>query len=111
LTYNTIIIDQKNNNTRVDLRANQNLIVNLPANPSTGYRWEIVKYDEDLLTLNSRDYKQREAAPGLVGVGGTESFSFKALKPGQTRLVMRYARAHPNPEDTAEDFTLEIGIN
>ena len=89
--------DQNANNAQIDLRVGQNIMVRLPTNPSTGYRWEIVENSEDILSLLGRDYQQLEAAPGMVGVGGVEIFKFKAIKKGNLRLALRYARVMPSP--------------
>jgi predicted secreted protein len=104
------IINPKDNTKNVNLSIGQNIIVRLDANPSTGYRWEIVDNDEDLLPLISRDYQQREAAPGMVGVGGIESLTFKAIKKGQLTLKLQYTRAMPNPDDTVEQYEMKVII-
>ena len=104
------IINPKDNTEIVNLAIGQNVIVHLDANPSTGYRWEIVDNDEDLLPLISRDYQQHDAAVGMVGVGGIESLTFKAIKKGQVTLKLQYARAMPNPDDTSKQYEMKVNI-
>jgi len=46
-----------------------------------------------LLKLVKSDYKQAEAKPEMVGVGGKQYFTFQGLKPGNTKVTMVYKRS------------------
>lgn len=42
--------------------------IKLPANPSTGFSWYLLKYDEKLLTpLTEKYYPPKKSMPGAVG--------------------------------------------
>ncbi len=43
--------------------------------------------------LNQADYKQAEAKPDMVGVGGKEYFTFEGLKKGDTKVTLDYQRS------------------
>jgi inhibitor of cysteine peptidase len=76
----------------VNIGANQEFIIALGSNPTTGYSWQ-ASYDETRLELvgGKSEYKE-EAKEGVVGAGGIEYFRFKALKAGQTEITMVYKR-------------------
>jgi inhibitor of cysteine peptidase len=76
-------IDQK-------LKVNDPMTIELPANPTTGYRWQ-VEYDKDYLDFLGEDYRTGQK-PGdrRVGVGGISRFTFRALKAGQTKVSLKY---------------------
>jgi inhibitor of cysteine peptidase len=79
------VIDKK-------LKVNDPMTIELPANPTTGYRWQ-VEYDKDYLDFLGEDYRTGQK-PGdrRVGVGGISRFTFRALKAGLTKVSLKYQR-------------------
>jgi inhibitor of cysteine peptidase len=74
----------------VNIGVNQEFIIALGSNPTTGYSWQ-ASYDETRLELvgGKSEYKE-ENKEGVVGAGGIEYFRFKALKAGQTEITLTY---------------------
>ncbi len=72
----------------VNIGVNQEFIIALGSNPTTGYGWQ-ESHDQTMLELLEKSYKE-EAKEGVVGAGGIEYFRFKALKAGQTEITMVY---------------------
>jgi len=72
----------------VNIGVNQEFIIALGSNPTTGYSWQ-ESHDQTMLELLEKSYKE-EAKEGVVGAGGVEYFRFKALKAGQTEITMTY---------------------
>ena len=68
----------------------QEFVIALDSNPTTGYDWE-ESYDDNMLSLIEKEYSPDEKAPGLVGAGGTQYFTFKALKKGKTEILVDLA--------------------
>ncbi len=65
--------------------------VTLKSNPTTGYSWRLgAKPDKRLVTLQGSKFIAPQTK--LVGAGGTEIWTFKALKRGKTKLSLEYAR-------------------
>ena len=92
----------------IDVGVNQEFVIALGSNPTTGYSWQ-ESYDETVLELVEKTYEQgEEAEQGLVGAGGVELFRFKALKAGKTEITLVYKR--PWEEEIAEQkvFTVDI---
>jgi len=107
--YETINLTDKTSVAMVKMEVGQNLIISLNDNPSTGYRWDIVEVDESILPLLTRDYKQREAKPGMYGVGGTLTLGFKAIAAGQTKVKLIYARPFCQ-DDIANTFSVAVEV-
>jgi inhibitor of cysteine peptidase len=80
------------------LKVNDQMTIELPANPSTGFRWQ-VEYDKDYLDLLAEDYRTgKEPGDPRVGVGGTSCFTFRALKAGLTKVSLKYQQPwRPKP--------------
>lgn len=92
------------------VEVNQEFVIPLVSNPTTGYRWQ-ASYDEIMLELVEKSYEPGVAAKqGVVGAGGTELFRFKALEWGQTRITLVYKQPgeEPSPLDVTKVFTVYV---
>ncbi len=82
------------------------LKVSLEGNITTGYDWEIEDFKPSLLEVTESVYvdaaqnQEKSDAPVKVGAGGVKTFTFRAKKAGETRLVFWYKR--PWSEDEPE---------
>lgn len=82
----------------------------LAANPTTGYQWSLVQYDQSLLTLSTSYYKKPDT--NLIGAGGQMVFGF-TLKKGQTypassSMVFKYARSWDPGSATIKNVTVHF---
>jgi inhibitor of cysteine peptidase len=93
----------------INVNVNQEFILALESNPTTGYSWQ-ESHDSTMLTLVNQEYKQREGSSGLVGAGGTEYIKYQALKKGEATVTLVYRRSweQPNPTDKTSVFTVNI---
>jgi inhibitor of cysteine peptidase len=79
--------------------------VDLKSNPTTGYRWRIIRYDKAILKLIKRSYVSPKTH--LIGSGGIESFKFQSLKsPIDTVIKFKYAR----PWEKSEGIYQEVHV-
>ena len=85
----------------ITLQNGQDLYVSLQSNRTTGYGWEWVAKPDALVTLMGEPTYAASAAPapgvpaasgGLVGVGGSETFWFRAKAKGKQKLRFLYRR-------------------
>ncbi len=76
----------------IEISVGSQFIIVLESNPTTGYKWE-ASFDSNLIKLVKSDYKQAEAKPDMVGVGGKEYFTFEGLKKGDTKVTLDYQRS------------------
>ena len=92
----------------IDIGVNQEFVIALGANPTTGYDWE-VGLDETILELVEKTYKlAEEAEHEIVGAGGVDYFRFKALKAGETEITMVYKRTWEEEGIDRKVFTVNI---
>jgi predicted secreted protein len=65
----------------------------LDSDPTAGYNWH-ESHDPMMLELVGRTYRKGEhTKPELAGsTGGVEYFMFKALRTGETKIIMTYER-------------------
>ncbi|MCX6858546.1 MAG: protease inhibitor I42 family protein [Verrucomicrobia bacterium] len=74
-------------------KAGETFIIKLKANHTTGYSWALSgQEDPSLVEKVSNDYLNDPHEPGMVGVGGVEHWTFRALKKGTIVLSFNYGR-------------------
>ena len=110
-TPNEVVVDASDNDGEVALENGQTLIVTLGSNPSTGYRWEVLEIDETILEQQGEAVFEsaEQQDPPKVGVGGTETFRFKAISRGVLILKLVYHRTWEDVEP-ADTFTVEVRV-
>ena len=92
----------------IDIGVNQEFIIALGSNPTTGYSWQ-ESYDETMLELVENTYEPGEyAQQGAVGAGGTELFRFKSLQVGETEITLVYKRPWEEEVLHQKIFTVDI---
>jgi inhibitor of cysteine peptidase len=103
-----ITIDQEADGTTITLAVGDVLEVALPANPTTGFTWEVTAVDGAILSA-AGDYVFVADSTAVVGSGGTMTFSFDVLAPGTTTLEMVYHRTFES-EPPADTFTVTVTV-
>lgn len=71
--------------------------VSLESNPSTGYGWTIVAFEELDGVLELREERYDEPDTELVGAPGTQVFTFAAVGEGAGILRLEYVRSFDDP--------------
>lgn len=77
----------------IDIGVDQEFIIALGSNPTTGYSWQ-ASYDESLLELVGGEptYEADETEEGVVGAGGVDYFRFLTLDAGETEITLTYGQ-------------------
>jgi inhibitor of cysteine peptidase len=91
----------------INAGVNQEFVIALDSNPTTGYNWE-EKHDAAMLNLVENKYEPDKKAAGLVGAGGTQYFQFKALKTGSTEITLTYKRPWESSVGEQKVFKVDI---
>ena len=87
----------------------QTIVINLPANPSTGYQWYLLQYDDRLLEPVS--YQYIPAKSRLAGAPGVGSWQFQLKKtaflvPRVTHVGFEYRRAWEATSGNRQTMTI-----
>ena len=101
-------LDEGNSGSDVTLRAGQTFTVSLKGNPTTGYTWEVVECDEQVLKLAGEDYT---SSSDRIGAGGTQTFTFTSSKPGTTTLKLVYRRPWEKDAEPLRTFIANVRVN
>lgn len=100
-----------NENLTLDVLTNSSSFeVMLPANPTTGFQWSVVRFDKNLLILSKSSYERPKT--NLIGAGGQMHFIFTLQKkqgyPASTEIVFKYARSWEPASATVKNVTVNF---
>lgn len=91
----------------IEVTAGNEFKIVIDSNPSTGYHWDrIGDLDESIVQFVSSEY--RAAGPAMPGSGGREVWTFKAVAPGETTVVLGYYPPSNDPVEPAQTVTFTI---
>ncbi|MDM8523894.1 beta-propeller domain-containing protein [Desulfococcaceae bacterium HSG8] len=111
IAYADFEFTKANDGEIVTLETGDVLTVKLSSNRSTGFMWNIEELDQDVLQHTDDSYKSDCDDRLIAGCGGSETWTFKALSSGKTRLSMAYYRHWESVESADSTFTLDIVVS
>lgn len=90
-------------------KTGETFTVALDSNPTTGYGWALDgKEDGTVVRKVSDAYVGKAHPPGMVGVGGTERWTFQAEKKGKTALHFIYRRPWEKDAAPVRERTVQV---
>jgi len=104
-TYNI-----KSDNDTVKLQKSDVMIVELSENPSTGYSWEFISSDENVLKILSKKTvypKLKKGEMQKCGVPGTAVYKIKAINKGTANIKGVYVRPWEK-EKAFSEYSLNV---
>ena len=106
-----VSLTKANNGQSVEVRQGDEIILRLPENPTTGYRWHIDRADglETEMSEHTTGSDRPDPNPRL-GRGGVREFRFRAKEPGARRLDLKHWREWEGERSVIERFGVAIGI-
>ena len=85
-------LDIGDSGSQVEVKKGQILVISLESNPTTGYRWEVLKINETMLEqIGESEFTSSESGD-VVGAGGVEVLRFETVGVGTTYLELGYRR-------------------
>ncbi len=84
-----LLIVENDNGRTVDICVGESVEIKLPENATTGYRWEIDGYDDEL--IEARDAEPRYAN-SAIGSGGAVFFVFQGKQVGTGEIALKHWR-------------------
>ncbi len=85
--------------------------VTLGSNPSTGYGLNMLLDGSEPYSLVKKSYKSNPNPNGAVGVGGASTYTFRADKAGESRIIfINIQRFNLETLKTSEPWSVSITI-
>ena len=88
-------------------RVGDEILLQLPENPSTGYRWAIDRLDEDRVNLVDSGFRAEGPA---TGSGGAAFWRLRMQNAGRTRIELKRWRAFEGETSVVERFAFDLEI-
>jgi inhibitor of cysteine peptidase len=105
-----INVDASYSGKQVEISVGESLVVTLASNATTGYSWSVIGISDDsVLQKSGNQYTAPQTT--LLGAGGQEVWTFKALKKGTTTMSMGYSRPWGIGTLPIETFSLTVVVN
>lgn len=82
--------------------------VALEGNATTGYEWQYTIEDNSIVAL---DTESSVVDSNLIGAGSTYTWNFKALKPGETKIILKYYRSWEGESAAIETVEYLVKVN
>ena len=91
----------------IEVKVGEKFVISLESNPTTGYQWQLAEpLNTSILELVGSEYKAPETK--LVGAGGEERWTFKAVGEGETKIYLEYARPWEKDVAPAKSETFSV---
>ena len=99
----------------LEIRSGDTLSIQLPENPTTGYRWAMQTPDDQNSEQNldpNLELLSSEFSPQSAGVGasGQRTFTFRAKSPGTAHLQLKEWRAWEGDRSILNRFELTVEV-
>ncbi len=106
-----VTVEDSQGECPLSLDNGQTLVLNLPSNPSTGFRWDLSKAAPKVLrSLGPEVYSNPEEV-GIVGSAGRSSWRFQAYQSGEDELLLQYRRPWEQGVAPVNSFTCVISVD
>jgi inhibitor of cysteine peptidase len=93
----------------VRLKPQEEAVVTLPSNPTTGYSWEMAERGVDAtVVVVSKEFRLPAGASGRVGAGGLEHFRLRLRKAGRFTVTFVYRRSWEKEKEPERIFRITL---
>lgn len=94
------------------VNAGEEVVVTLPSNRSTGFRWWMApEATEPLVALSATPAYKRDTAGDRVGAQGEETWRLFAFRPGTQQVLFEYRRSWERDVPPAETFSFMLEVH
>jgi len=101
-------LTETDNGKSADITQNTRFAIVLAENPTTGFMWNASLSPG--LELQSSDYRQDDAAPGMVGVGGERTWVIVAKDAGNQKFSAIYRRSWENVTGNEKTYSVTVTV-
>lgn len=102
------VLDESHNNRTVNLHVGEKIRIVLPENATTGYRWEIDRYNREVVGVVAEEPNYL-SSPG-VGSGGHVEFVLEGRKSGVGEFSLKELRSWEGDASVIARFRLYLNV-
>jgi inhibitor of cysteine peptidase len=90
----------------LSVRCGDKFKIEVESNPSTGYKWHLIFFNEEVLKLISSEFVSK--LTNQIGSSGIERFNFEAKKEGRTNIKIVYKRAWEEQAMKSNEYFVNV---
>jgi len=110
-TSDKINFSMDDNGRQIELTNGQTFNVTLETNPSTGYSWEVVELNNNILhQIGEAEIEPNITQKDIVGAAVMQTFQFEVINTGQTTLKIIYHRIWEKDVASLNTFSIDIFV-
>jgi len=103
-----LMLTEKDQGKSITVKAGDTITVTLNENPTTGFRWEVEKYDADIIALRNSSFVP--PATSSPGAGGEHVFMFEGKKPGTAQLALELKRNWQASDAVTKRYAVSVSV-
>ena len=103
-----LLLTQRDNDGTAEVHLGDSVRLNLPENATTGFRWAIDRYDEQLFEVVATEPHYPKDS---IGAGGDVSFTFRAKKSGSGEIALKNWRHWEGDSSVTNRFRVRLRID
>ena len=100
-------ITDSDNGKTIHLKLDEQFNLTLNANPTTGYSWETLPYNESVIKFIKSDYS---ANSSMAGSNGIRTIKFQAIGKGSTELKLTYIRVWEKNQPPVKVYDIKVVV-
>jgi inhibitor of cysteine peptidase len=101
----TITLSETDDGTTVETRRDDELVLQLRENPTTGYRWQVERIEGSLVQEDDAFQPDPEAQ---FGSGGVRELRFRVRGAGSGLIELKHRQPWSAEESTTQQFTVNV---
>ena len=105
-----VVIQDQQSDCPLSLSPGQPLVLTLPSNPTTGFRWVMRENGAPVLQLLGPEVYSTPEEAGVVGSAGVSTWRFRAVARGDGRLSLDYRRPWENGVAAEKSFDCRLQV-
>jgi inhibitor of cysteine peptidase len=102
-----LLLTQTDNETTAEVDIGDSVRIDLPENATTGFRWAIDRYDEQLFEAVATEPHYPK---DTIGAGGNVTFTFRAKNPGSGEITLKNWRHWEGDSSVTNHFRVRLRI-
>jgi inhibitor of cysteine peptidase len=107
MTKPATTLTDADNGRSLDAHVGDTLLLRLPENATTGYRWSFDGLDTTIASARDGDYAR---SSGAVGSGGEVTWTLTAIAPGTTKLRLKLWREWEGDSSIKKRFEVTLSV-
>lgn len=98
---------REDNGKQFEVQRGDTLVIRLPDNPTTGYRWTVDSFDATVVARVEENYSTASPA---VGGGGLRRFAFRATASGSSVIALKLWRSWEGERSVRSRYQVTVEV-